>query len=62
MVWRNSFNQHKALKKELSKKLMRVAQHIKRLWEGCVPENKQKKELEPFFINEKWSLLHVLCR
>ena len=52
MTWCNRFKHKKTFKKELSRELMLVAWHSKRWWGCCVPED-DKREIEPFFIDEK---------
>ena len=52
MAWRKTCEQRKAFKEELSKELMLVAWHPKRLWDWCVPKDENKK-LKPFFIDKK---------
>ena len=52
LSWHNKFEKCKAFKKVLSKELMSEARHPTRWCDWCMSED-EKKETEPFFIDEK---------
>ena len=51
MAWHNGLKQHKAFKKDMSKKLMPVAWHQTRWWDWCMSED-QEKGIEPIFTGK----------
>ena len=51
VVWHYRFNQRKACKKD-SKEVMPVPWHLSKWWDWCMSED-EKKEIEPFLIDEK---------
>ena len=52
MDWCNRYKQRKARKKEIRKELMPVACHPTECWDWCMSDD-DKKEIEPFIIDEK---------
>ena len=44
LAWRNKFEKHKAIKKDLSKELMPVAWHPTRWWDWYLSEDEKKKK------------------
>ena len=53
MTWHNRPKQRKAFKKDISKELMSVARHPTKWRDWCMSKD-DKKEIEQFFINEKY--------
>ena len=44
LTWNNKLEKRKALKKELSEKLMPIVQHLQKWWKFCVSEDKKERE------------------
>ena len=43
LAWRNKFKQRKEFTKDKSKRLMPVAWHPTRWWNGCLPEDEKRE-------------------
>ena len=42
--WYDNFRKRRALKKQISKELLRVGWHLSRWWDWCIPEDDKKRQ------------------